>query len=111
MYRWREVTNIYTYRTELNCILLLVMQSRIPYRNSKLTRILQDALGGNSVGLLICNIAPPPKYRQDTLNTLKCVLVPFRDVTCVIVDVGGLVLMIGHVASRRGRRILKINLS
>ncbi|CAL1699804.1 unnamed protein product [Somion occarium] len=45
--------------------------SRIPYRNSKLTRILQDALGGSSVGLLICNIAPAPKYRQDTLNTLN----------------------------------------
>lgn len=46
-------------------------QSRIPYRNSKLTRILQDALGGSSVGLLICNIAPGTKFRQDTLNTLK----------------------------------------
>ncbi|OJA15452.1 hypothetical protein AZE42_02215 [Rhizopogon vesiculosus] len=45
--------------------------SRIPYRNSKLTRILQDALGGNSVGLLICNLAPGTKFRQDTLNTLK----------------------------------------
>ena len=46
-------------------------QSRIPYRNSKLTRILQDALGGSSVGLLICNLAPGTKFRQDTLNTLK----------------------------------------
>lgn len=46
-------------------------KSRIPYRNSKLTRILQDALGGSSVGLLICNIAPGVKFRQDTLNTLK----------------------------------------
>jgi kinesin family protein 22 len=46
-------------------------QSRIPYRNSKLTRILQDALGGTSVGLLICNFAPGTKFRQDTLNTLK----------------------------------------
>lgn len=46
-------------------------QTRIPYRNSKLTRILQDALGGSSVGLLICNIAPGVKFRQDTLNTLK----------------------------------------
>ncbi|TFY80453.1 hypothetical protein EWM64_g3555 [Hericium alpestre] len=45
--------------------------SRIPYRNSKLTRILQDALGGNSVGLLICNLAPGLKFRQDTLNTLN----------------------------------------
>ena len=47
------------------------VQSRIPYRNSKLTRILQDALGGRSVGLLICNLAPGTKFRQDTLNTLK----------------------------------------
>lgn len=48
-------------------------KSRIPYRNSKLTRILQDALGGSSVGLLIVNLAPGIKFRQDTLNTLKCV--------------------------------------
>ncbi|KAF7316051.1 Kinesin-like protein [Mycena indigotica] len=46
-------------------------QSRIPYRNSKLTRLLQDALGGSSVGLLICNLAPTAKFRQDTLNTLN----------------------------------------
>ncbi|KAK0489541.1 kinesin-like protein [Armillaria luteobubalina] len=46
-------------------------ESRIPFRNSKLTRILQDALGGSSVGLLICNIAPGIKFRKDTLNTLN----------------------------------------
>jgi len=51
--------------------IFMTTQSRIPYRNSKLTRILQDALGGNSVGLLICNLAPGTKFRQDTLNTLK----------------------------------------
>ncbi|KAF7763860.1 hypothetical protein Agabi119p4_8397 [Agaricus bisporus var. burnettii] len=45
--------------------------SRIPYRNSKLTRLLQDALGGSSMGLLICNLAPGTKFRQDTLNTLN----------------------------------------
>ena len=49
-------------------------KSRIPYRNSKLTRILQDALGGTSVGLLIVNLAPGTKFRQDTLNTLKYAL-------------------------------------
>jgi kinesin family member 22 len=48
-----------------------LLQSRIPYRNAKLTRILQDALGGSSIGLLICNLAPGLKFRQDTLNTLK----------------------------------------
>ncbi|GJJ14872.1 hypothetical protein Clacol_009141 [Clathrus columnatus] len=32
--------------------------SRIPYRDSKLTRLLQDALGGSAIGLLICNLAP-----------------------------------------------------
>ncbi|KAG9032665.1 hypothetical protein FRB95_001093 [Tulasnella sp. JGI-2019a] len=45
--------------------------SRIPYRDSKLTRILQDALGGSSIGLLICNLAPGAKFRTDTLNTLN----------------------------------------
>lgn len=63
--------------------LVLSSQSRIPYRNSKLTRILQDALGGSSVGLLICNIAPGTKFRQDTLNTLKYVL-PY--LTCFFIS-------------------------
>ncbi|CAE6470176.1 unnamed protein product [Rhizoctonia solani] len=45
--------------------------TRVPYRDSKLTRILQDALGGTSISLLICNIAPGAKFKQDTLNTLN----------------------------------------
>ncbi|KAG8745374.1 hypothetical protein FRC10_008233 [Ceratobasidium sp. 414] len=45
--------------------------TRIPYRDSKLTRILQDALGGSSISLLICNIAPGARFKQDTLNTLN----------------------------------------
>lgn len=49
------------------------IKPRVPYRDSKLTRILQDALGGSAIGLLICNLAPGPKFRQDTLNTLKFV--------------------------------------
>lgn len=50
----------------------------MPYRDSKLTRILQDTLGGNSVGLLICGLTPDPRFRQDTINTLKCVARPAR---------------------------------
>ncbi|KAJ7633727.1 P-loop containing nucleoside triphosphate hydrolase protein [Mycena rosella] len=44
---------------------------RIPYRNAKFTRIPQDMLGGSSVGLLICNLAPGAKFRQDMLNILN----------------------------------------
>ncbi|ORX39845.1 P-loop containing nucleoside triphosphate hydrolase protein [Kockovaella imperatae] len=44
--------------------------SRIPYRDCKLTRILQDALGGTAAGLLICCLAPGNKFTKDTINTL-----------------------------------------
>ncbi|OCF71914.1 microtubule motor protein [Kwoniella mangroviensis CBS 8886] len=43
----------------------------IPYRESKLTRLLQDALGGTSQGLLICCLAPGEKFARDTINTLQ----------------------------------------
>nr|XP_018263894.1 uncharacterized protein I303_03770 [Kwoniella dejecticola CBS 10117]OBR86052.1 hypothetical protein I303_03770 [Kwoniella dejecticola CBS 10117] len=45
----------------------------IPYRDSKLTRLLQDALGGSSQGLLICCLAPGEKFARDTINTLQSV--------------------------------------
>ncbi|EGG12157.1 uncharacterized protein MELLADRAFT_59372 [Melampsora larici-populina 98AG31] len=46
-------------------------ESRIPYRDSKLTRILSDSLGGRSSALVICNIAPSPYQYRDTMNTLN----------------------------------------
>ncbi len=30
-------------------------QQRVPYRDSKLTRLLQDSVGGNSVCVMLCN--------------------------------------------------------
>ena len=54
-----------------NCINALVdKKGHIPWRNSKLTRILQDSIGGNSRLVLIANISPSVLSYQETLNTL-----------------------------------------
>ncbi|XP_058039603.1 kinesin-like protein KIF22 [Ahaetulla prasina] len=44
---------------------------RVPYRDSKLTRLLQDSLGGSAHSLIIANIAPEKKYYFDTLTSLN----------------------------------------
>ena len=43
----------------------------IPYRDSKLTRLLQESLGGNYKTTLIVNCSPHPRNAEDTVNTLK----------------------------------------
>jgi len=46
-------------------------KSFIPYRNSKLTRILQDSLGGNSRTTMICCISPAESNYEETLSSIK----------------------------------------
>uniref|UniRef100_A0A452IBP5 Kinesin motor domain-containing protein n=1 Tax=Gopherus agassizii TaxID=38772 RepID=A0A452IBP5_9SAUR len=43
----------------------------VPYRDSKLTRLLQDSLGGNSQTIMIACISPSDRDFMETLNTLK----------------------------------------
>ncbi|XP_035487261.2 kinesin-like protein KIF21B isoform X1 [Scophthalmus maximus] len=43
----------------------------IPYRDSKLTRLLQDSLGGNSLTVMIACISPSDRDFMETLNSLK----------------------------------------
>ena len=43
----------------------------MPYRDSKLTRILQESLGGNSRTTLIINCSPSPYNETETLSTLR----------------------------------------
>ncbi|KAJ1421145.1 P-loop containing nucleoside triphosphate hydrolase [Sesbania bispinosa] len=43
----------------------------VPYRDSKLTRLLQDSLGGNSKTVMIACISPADVNAEETLNTLK----------------------------------------
>ncbi|KAJ3412585.1 Kinesin-like protein kif21b [Chytridiales sp. JEL 0842] len=45
--------------------------THVPYRDSKLTRILQDSLGGNSNTLMIACVSPCESDLAETLNTLK----------------------------------------
>ncbi|CAD6592369.1 MAG: Kinesin heavy chain [Alectoria sarmentosa] len=45
--------------------------THIPYRDSKLTRILQESLGGNSRTTLIINCSPSSYNDQETLGTLR----------------------------------------
>ncbi|CAH0561964.1 unnamed protein product [Brassicogethes aeneus] len=45
--------------------------SHIPYRDSKLTRLLQDSLGGNSQTVMIACVSPSDRDFMETLNTLK----------------------------------------
>jgi kinesin family protein 4/21/27 len=46
-------------------------KDHVPYRSSKLTRLLQDALGGNSQTLFIACVSPACSNFDETLNTLR----------------------------------------
>ncbi|KAG0334155.1 hypothetical protein BG000_008585 [Podila horticola] len=45
--------------------------SHVPYRDSKLTRLLQDSLGGNALALMIACVSPSELNLSETMNTLK----------------------------------------
>jgi len=46
----------------------------VPYRTSKLTRILQPSLGGNARTALICTCSPAQQHSQETLKWVQVVL-------------------------------------
>lgn len=55
-----------------NCINALAEGRRhVPYRDSKLTRLLQDSLGGNCKTVMIAAVSPSSSSYEDTYNTLK----------------------------------------
>lgn len=60
-----------------NCINMLHQnmtkgqKNHVPYRDSKLTRLLKDSLGGNCRTVMIANISPCESNFEDTVNTLK----------------------------------------
>ena len=62
--QFRSSGYIFQYRVELQA-------KHIPYRDSKLTRILQESLGGNSRTTLIINCSPSSYNEAETLSTLR----------------------------------------
>ncbi|KAL7746526.1 hypothetical protein RI367_008176 [Sorochytrium milnesiophthora] len=56
-----------------NCISALVdgKSAHIPYRDSKLTRLLQDSLGGNAKTLMIATMSPASYNYDETISTLR----------------------------------------
>jgi hypothetical protein len=58
-----------------NCINILSDSNKrgkfIPYRDSKLTRILKESLGGNTQTVMIACVSPANNSLEETLNTLK----------------------------------------
>ncbi|XP_074585847.1 kinesin-like protein KIN-12G [Curcuma longa] len=75
--RLKEATNINKSLSTLGLVIMnLVSMSNkkslhVPYRDSKLTFLLQDSLGGNSKTIIIANISPSNCCALETLSTLK----------------------------------------
>lgn len=69
----KELTTINSSLSALgNCISALAERGRrhIPYRDSCLTRLLQDSLGGNTRTLVLATISPYAAQLEETSSTL-----------------------------------------
>lgn len=75
--RLKEATNINKSLSTLGLVItnLIAVSNKksqhVPYRDSKLTFLLQDSLGGNSKTTIIANISPSSCCAAETLSTLK----------------------------------------
>ncbi|XP_061466560.1 kinesin-like protein KIF18A [Rhineura floridana] len=74
--RFREGANINRSLLALGNIINALADPKskkqhIPYRNSKLTRLLKDSLGGNCRTIIIAAVSPSSLFYDDTYNTLK----------------------------------------
>ncbi|XP_075732123.1 osmotic avoidance abnormal protein 3 [Rhipicephalus microplus] len=72
--RLREATKINLSLSALGNVISALVDGRskhIPYRDSKLTRLLQDSLGGNTRTLMLACISPADVNYDETLSTLR----------------------------------------
>ncbi|KAM8946076.1 kinesin-like protein KIF3B [Pelodytes ibericus] len=72
--RLKEATKINLSLSALGNVISALVDGRsthIPYRDSKLTRLLQDSLGGNAKTVMVANIGPASYNVEETLTTLR----------------------------------------
>ena len=71
--RAREASNINKSLLTLGRVITLLVEKsgHIPYRDSKLTRLLQDSLGGKTKTSIIATVSPGLDDLEDTLSTLE----------------------------------------
>ena len=68
-----EAKSIYKSLSALGDVICSIntKESHIPYRNSKLTYLLQYSLGGNSKTLMLVNVSSSAEHFNETLNSLR----------------------------------------
>ncbi|XP_066255628.1 osmotic avoidance abnormal protein 3-like isoform X6 [Euwallacea similis] len=72
--RLKEATKINLSLSALGNVISALVDGKakhIPYRDSKLTRMLQDSLGGNTRTLMIACVSPADRDYMETLSTLR----------------------------------------
>ena len=73
--RLKEALHINTSLSALGKVIMSLDPSsdstHIPYRDCKLTRVLQNSLGGNSYTIVLAAIHPHPTYYEECLSTLQ----------------------------------------
>lgn len=72
--RLKEATKINLSLSALGNVISALVDGKsthVPYRDSKLTRLLQDSLGGNAKTVMVANIGPASYNFEETITTLR----------------------------------------
>ena len=72
--RLKEATKINLSLSALGNVISALVDGKsahIPYRDSKLTRLLQDSLGGNTKTVMVANLGPADYNFDETMSTLR----------------------------------------